>query len=83
MNAIPFLGWAISLFFAASLAVPFWFIWTICGIGARYFYFLPETYLAVPFWHCVGLFIVCDIIKQSFIPKLASVTQTTGEKSGK
>lgn len=81
MNALPIIGWLLSLFFAASLAVPFWLIWTCAGIGERYFYWLPQVYLSVPFWHCVGLFIVCDIIKQSFIPKFASVTQTNGKES--
>lgn len=80
MNGIPIIGWALSLLIAASMAVPFWIFWTVCGIGSRYFYWLPEVYHAVPFWHCVGLFIVCDIIKSCFIPKLASVSQSNGSE---
>ena len=53
MNAIPIIGWALSLVFNTSMAVPFWIIWTVCGIGEKYFYFVPEKFLAIPFWDCV------------------------------
>ncbi len=79
MNALPIIGWLLSSLFAVSLAVPFWFLWTFLGMGQLYFYWLPSVYLAVPFWHCVGLFIICDIIKQCFVPKFASVTQTNNK----
>ena len=77
LNAIPFVGWFFSLFFAISLAVPFWFIWTICGIGATYFYFLPIVYLTPGFWSCVGIFIVVSIIKKVFIPTFISVSSSS------
>jgi hypothetical protein len=80
INAIPVIGWAISLFFMASLAVPFWFIWTVCGIGATYAYWLPAVYLAPGFWHCVGVFIVVSIIKRVFVPTIASITQSADSK---
>lgn len=80
INAIPVIGWVISLVLMASLAVPFWFIWTVCGIGATYAYFLPAVYLAPGFWHCVGVFIVVGILKAVFVPKVANVTQSGGEK---
>jgi hypothetical protein len=79
LNALPFVGWAMSLFFAISLAVPFWFVWTVCGIGATYFYFLPPVWQGPGFWACVGIFISVSIIKAVFVPKLASVSTTTAE----
>ena len=74
INAIPFVGWFLSLFFAIGLAVPFWFIWTVCGVGATYAYWLPLVYQAPGFWACVGIFICASIIKAVFVPKLVSVS---------
>lgn len=43
---------------------------------------LASVSLAVPFWNCVGLFIVVPIIKGTLVPKLVSVSNdTTVEKS--
>lgn len=74
INAIPFVGWGMSLFFSISLAVPFWFVWTVCGIGDTYAYFLPPVYHAPGFWACVGIFIAVSIIKAVFVPKLISAS---------
>lgn len=80
LNAIPFLGWGMSLFFSTSLAIPFWFIWTVCGVGATYFYFLPPVWQTPGFWACVGIFIVTSIIKGVFLPRLISVNNTSSKK---
>jgi hypothetical protein len=74
INSIPILGWALSVVGSISLAVPFWICWTACGIGSRYFAFLPSNYHAIPFWDCVGLFIVISILKAG-VPSFASVSQ--------
>lgn len=71
-NALPIIGWLLSALCAISTAVPFWFCWTYCGLGAYYFYFLPRAYQSIPFWHVVGLFIIIWILR-SLVPKLASV----------
>lgn len=63
LNAIPVVGWLLDLFFKICLAVPMWFIWTVCGIGAKYFGFLPPVWHAVPFWNFVGIFMVLGILK--------------------
>jgi hypothetical protein len=77
INFIPVVGWGISLFFSISLAVPFWFVWTVCGIGATYFYFLPPVWQTPGFWSCVGISMVISIIKVVFVPRLISVTTKT------
>jgi hypothetical protein len=77
LNAIPFVGWFLSLFFAISLAVPFWFVWTVCGIGRAYAYWLPEVYLSPGFWDCVGIFIAMSIIKLVFVPKFAAASSSS------
>lgn len=52
LNAIPFFGWFLSAVFAISLAVPFWLIWTVFGIGQTFAYWLPAVYLNPGFWQC-------------------------------
>ena len=76
INKIPFIGWMLSLIGSASMAIPFWVCWTLCGIGAKYFYWLPSVYHDAPFWDCVGVFMCAGIIKAAIIPTLASVSQS-------
>lgn len=73
LNAIPLVGWLLSFMFSVSLAVPFWIVWTVCGIGETYFYFLPKVYQSIGFWSCVGLFMAVSIIKCVFMPRLFSL----------
>jgi hypothetical protein len=80
INAIPFVGWGLSVFFSISFAVPFWFVWTVCGIGRTYFYFLPPVYYEPGFWACVGIFIVMSIIKVVFVPNITSVSNSGTRK---
>lgn len=80
LNYIPIIGWALALFFSSSLAVPFWFIWTHCGIGEKYFYWLPSVYRSISFWNCVGLFIVIGILKLVLVPTIVDVTQKNESK---
>lgn len=70
-NAIPVVGWLISLALAISMAIPFWFIWTVLEIGKTYFYFLPEVYHAPGFWATVGIFTVLSILKVILLPSLS------------
>ena len=79
INAIPIIGWALSLFFSISLSVPFWFVWN--RLAPIYFYWLPDVYLNIPFWHCVGLFIIIPIVKRILTPQFASVSTSTKESS--
>lgn len=81
MNGIPVVGWLLSLIFNISTSVPFWVIWTACGIGKKYFYFLPEVYQSIGFWECVGLFTIIGILKQILTPKFVSVAQTNNNTS--
>jgi hypothetical protein len=78
LNAIPFIGWFFFIIISISLAVPFWFCWTVCGIGAKYFYFLPQVYQGIGFWACVGLFMVISILKSFFIPFSLSTENKKG-----
>jgi hypothetical protein len=79
LNALPFVGWFLSLVFNVSLAVPFWFCWTVCGVGAKYFYWLPNVYQSIGFWPAVGLFMVLGILKGVLVPNLASISNSAGK----
>lgn len=63
---IPVIGWIINLFFNTSMAIPFWFIWN--RLAPKYFYFLPEVYQQIPFWHVVGLFVIIPVVKMVLWP---------------
>ena len=75
LNAIPFIGHLLDFVLKTSMAIPFWIAWTWGGLGAKYFYFLPDTFKAIPFWHCVGLFIIFGILNTVLPwPKLVSIS---------
>ena len=63
MNAIPIVGWLVSFVINVFLSIPFWFIWTVCGIGSNYFSFLPAPLQAPGFWAVVGMFICVEILR--------------------
>lgn len=76
INKIPLIGWLIDFILNVSVAVPFYVIWTVCGMGVKYFSFLPVIYLSPGFWDCVGVFIVMPILKGVLVPTIVSVAQT-------
>ncbi len=76
INKLPFIGWFFSSIAAVSLSIPFWICWTWGGIGKKYFYWFPEIYQSIPFWNCVGLFIVIAILKGTLIPRLFSTSNS-------
>ena len=63
ISKLPVIGWLLSFAASVSLSVPFWICWSTCGIGKTYFGFLPQQFHVIPFWNCVGLFIVVGILK--------------------
>jgi len=83
INKIPVWGWILSLMVNASMSVPFWLCWSQFGLGRLYFDFLPRKYQWLPFWHCVGLFIVIGIIKTVLTVPLVTVSQSQKVNSPK
>lgn len=81
INKLPIIGWLLSAIASVSLAVPFWLCWTVFGLGAKYFYWIPDIYQRIPFLDCVGLFIAVAIIKGTLTPKFVDVTQSNENKS--
>jgi hypothetical protein len=80
MIRIPFIGWLFDLCLKITLSIPFWFIWTVCGLGKKYFFFLPEQFQSIPFWHCVGLFMAIPILLLIITPQFATVEQKVKQK---
>lgn len=78
ISAIPGLGWLLSALFSISLAVPFYFIWD--HLGPVYFSFIPSVYQHIPFWDCVGLFMILPILKGVLTPKLMTVSNDSKSK---
>lgn len=74
LNMIPGFGWLLDFILKASLSLPFWIIWSVCGIGKKFFPFLPEVYLNAGFWETVGVFIVVPIAYTIFVPKFVTVS---------
>lgn len=67
--------WVMIVLFKAILSVPFWFIYSVCGIGKKFFYFLPEVYQEPGFWATFGLFMVISVLYVVFIPTFAFNSQ--------
>lgn len=78
LNAIPVFGWMLSFALSVSLSIPFYFLWN--GLAPTYFYWLPKVYLDVPFWHCVGLFMLMPMVKMLVFPKLVTASASADQK---
>lgn len=79
INAIPVFGWFLSIGLAASISVPFYFLWN--WLGPIYFSFLPPLYLQLPFWHCVGLWVLVPMVKALLFPTISSSSSSTAAKT--
>ena len=80
INKLPVIGWLLSIIANISLSVPFYICWSACGIGERYFYFLPPVFQYISFWHCVGLFLVFSVLRP-MLPTVVSISQTNDNSS--
>ena len=80
ITALPIIGWLLSLLFSMSMSIPFWYLWTVCNLGEKYFYFLPNVYKEIGFWNCVGLFIVISILKSVLLPRF-SISNSAGKSN--
>jgi len=50
------------------MAIPCWLLWTVCGVGGRYFDFLPAAWRSVPLVHMAGLFLLFAIGRSAVSP---------------
>jgi len=70
----PVVGWFFAFVFAFLASIPFYYLWNWCA--PIYFAFLPPVYLTVPFWHCVGLFMLSPLVKILIYPSAGGYSYT-------
>lgn len=58
---------SLNLIFNCLLAIPIWLIWTIGGIGEKYFAFLPSGWHSIPLINLMGLFVLMPLLKSALI----------------
>lgn len=63
MSKLPIIGWILDAIVALSLSIPFWYAWTFCGIGAKFFPMLPPVYTTARLMEIAGLFLCLGILK--------------------
>lgn len=78
MFGLEYLLSMVSVFFNLGIAIiwaiPVNIIWS--RIGRIYFGFLPEIWLEIPYWHIVGLTMICFFIGsriKSLVPTIVKV----------
>jgi len=59
---------AAALLISPLLATAFWLLWN--WLAPIYLYSLPERYLSIPWWHCVGLFWLMPLVRMLIFPGL-------------
>lgn len=55
-----------TLILAVFLSIPFYYIWN--ELAPIYFYWLPDIYKQLPFWHCMGLLVLISILRLVAFP---------------
>lgn len=72
---LPLLGWAISFTFYLWISIPFWIAWSYFGLGAKFFYFVPEVYQTPSLLEVMGVFAIVSVLKSIFLPSFTSSKQ--------
>ncbi len=63
--------------FAIVTAIPFYYDWNC--VAPVYLDFIPQVYQNFPYWHIVGIFLVCTYVGEQIsklTPTLISIKQT-------
>lgn len=81
LNYIPVIGWIATFIFSTFISIPFYFIWN--WLAPTYFAFLPKVYLDVPFWDCVGMFMLMPMVKILVYPRRMIASSSSESKSDK
>ena len=77
LMAIPVIGWFLGIMISLFISIPFYFLWN--WLAPIYFYFLPQVYKELPFFNCIGLFILIPIVIKTISPFGTYVTQNQKE----
>lgn len=71
-----------NIAFSIVTAIPFYFSWNC--IAPEYLDFIPEVYQSLPYWHIVGIFLVCTYLGEQIsklTPTILSVKQENSNGS--
>ena len=66
---------AVNVAFAIISAIPMYFAWN-CIAPLYLAAYIPKVFITIPYWHIVGIFLVCTFIGeqiQKLIPSIVSV----------
>ena len=58
---IPIIGLLIAAIICFFVAIPVWVLWN--WLAPTYFYWLPQVYLSLPFWHVFGLLCLISSVR--------------------
>jgi hypothetical protein len=71
-----------NIAFAIVTAIPFYFSWNC--VAPIYLNFIPELYHNIPYWHAVGIFLVCTYLGSQIsklTPKFISISQDNSNEN--
>lgn len=68
LNMIPIFGWLIAAVICFFVAIPVCLLWN--WLAPTYFYWLPEVYLRLPFWHVFGLLWLISSLRELLLPSV-------------
>ena len=81
MFGLEYIAALVKVFFNTAFsivtAVPFWISWNC--IAPKYLLFIPGLYHKLPYWHIVGVFLVCTYLGEQInklTPKIVSISQS-------
>jgi hypothetical protein len=75
--AVRYGAWIFALMLCPIMATFFWLLWN--WLAPIYFYWLPDVYHQIPWWHCVGIFWLAPILRTLIWPGL-DIKVTEGSK---
>ncbi len=78
LNAIPIVGWFIAAVICVFVAIPVWLLWN--WLAPTYFYWLPDVYLKLPYWHVFGLLWLISSLRSLLLPSISSSSSADQKK---
>ena len=79
---LAFMKICVNVAFCIVSAIPSYYDWN-CIAPIYLNHWVPELFLELPYWHIVGIFLVCTFLGeqiQKLVPSVISVTQSTNSK---
>ena len=73
-----------QIVFAIVLSIPYYFAWN--AVAPKYFTFLPEEYMHIPYWHVVGITLAITWVGSlvgKLTPKIVSISQNANPEINK